>query len=153
VAQPKRLHTNYQPYPLYFVTTCTHERRPILAEAETHRSFQVFARNAPGYGIWVGRYVIMPDHLHLFVAFSPDSLNLSMWMKSLKNTLSKTLRQGGTRAPHWQRGFFDHLLRSEESYQKQWQYVRMNPVRAGLVRDPSDWPYQGQIHEVTRASE
>ena len=32
-----------------------------------------------------------------------------------------------------QEGFFDHLLRSYESYAQKWEYVRENPVRAGLV--------------------
>ena len=56
-------------------------------------------------------------------------------MKSLKNALSKTLRQSGTLPPHWQKGLFDHVLRSGESYDEKWDYVRENPVRAGLVQD------------------
>jgi REP element-mobilizing transposase RayT len=62
--------------------------------------------------VFVGRYVLMPDHMHLFVDCG-DELVLSAWMKSLKNSLSKTLRQLGHAAPHWQKGFFDHLIRSE----------------------------------------
>jgi putative transposase len=45
----------------------------------------------------------------------------------------------------WQPGFFDHLLRSSESYSEKWEYVRLNPVRKGLVDRPEEWPYQGQI--------
>ena len=37
-------------------------------------------------------------------------------------------------------GFFDHVIRSEESYEQKWVYVRDNPVRAGLVRSAEDWP-------------
>jgi len=47
--------------------------------------------------------------------------------------------------PHWQKGFFDHLLRSEESHAEKWQYVRENPVRAGLCLTAEEWPYAGQI--------
>ena len=63
----------------------------------------------------MGRYVLMPDHLHLFASFAPIAPPLEVWMKSLKNTLSKTLRGQGVRVPHWQTGFFDHVLRSRES--------------------------------------
>ncbi len=69
-------------------------------------------------------------------------------MKSLKNTLSKTLRENGHHAPHWQKGFFDHVVRSEDSYEGSWQYVRENPVRKGLVEKAEDWPYQGELNEV-----
>ena len=46
---------------------------------------------------------------------------------------------------HWQKGFFDHVIRSEESYNEKWLYVRDNPVRAGLVRSAEDWPYAGEV--------
>lgn len=53
--------------------------------------------------------------------------------------------------PVWQRGFFDHVLRSDESYAQKWDYVRENPVRAGLVKRAEDWPYAGEIVLVDRA--
>ena len=68
--------------------------------------------------------------------------------ESLKNTLSKTLRSDGIAWPHWQKGFFDHVLRSEESYENKWHYVRENPVRAGLVQDWTDWPFSGEIFDL-----
>jgi len=52
--------------------------------------------------------------------------------------------------PHWQEGFFDHLLRSDESHAEKWEYVRQNPVRAGLCHQPEEWPYQGEIVLIDR---
>jgi putative transposase len=83
----------------------------------------------------------MPDHVHLFASFGPGSISLSTWMKSFKNAISKTLNRGQKRPPHWEKGFFDHLIRSAESYDQKWEYVRNNPVRAGLVKDADDWEY------------
>ena len=45
----------------------------------------------------------------------------------------------------WQEEFFDHVLRSGESYGQKWSYVRENPVRAGLVATSEAWPWQGEI--------
>jgi hypothetical protein len=42
----------------------------------------------------------------------------------------------------WQEGCFDRLLRSDESLSDKWEYLRQNPVRAGLVANPEDWPFQ-----------
>jgi len=98
-------------------------------------------------GVWVGRYVIMPDHLHLFVSFGAEAVSLSMWVKSLKNFLSKALRDSGYFGKHWQKGFFDHVIRSQESYEQKSLYVRDNPIRAGLVRNADDWPYAGDISQ------
>jgi putative transposase len=143
LARPPLLHTDT---PVFFVTACTCERKQILANTELHAAFREFASQGASRGVYVGRYVLMPDHFHLFVAFAPGSITLSVWMKSLKNSLSKTLRQQQVVPPHWQKGFFDHVLRSEESYASQWEYVAQNPLRGGLVRSAEDWPYQGEIH-------
>ena len=56
-----------------------------------------------------------------------------------------------TSAPLWQPGFFDHLMRSDESYAQKWDYVRENPVRHGLVPASDAWPYQGEIVRIDRA--
>lgn len=133
---------------IYFVTTCTHERRSILSNEQVHAAFITFCRNAETRHIFVGRYVIMPDHLHLFVHFSTPAADLSGWMKSLKNYLSKTLREEGVAAPHWQKGFFDHVLRDGESYSEKWLYVAHNPVRKGLVTNWQDWSRQGEIYPL-----
>jgi REP element-mobilizing transposase RayT len=144
----RRLETTYERQPLYFITTCTHARRHILANAGIHRSFVEFAQRGADRGAWVGRYVLMPDHLHLFVSLEPDQMGLSAWVGSLKKGISKVLRERGESSPHWQKGFFDHIMRGGESYSLKWDYVRENPVRAGLVARAEDWPYSGEIHNL-----
>ena len=83
----------------------------------------------------------MPDHIHLFVAGHYEFV-LDQWVRALKRTLSTVI---SAPRPHWQSGFFDHLVRHEESHSQKWEYVVENPVRAGLVAHSSDWPWQGEI--------
>jgi putative transposase len=180
----KRLERLFTIHPLYFVTACTEDRKPILANRKVHGDFRKFCETGLTRGVFVGKYVLMPDHLHLFVAFGeeyglalterregrqsqtdatgdgavaavcdrrPSDRRLSLlseWMKSLKNSLSKTLRGMNVPAPHWQKGFFDHVMRSEESYSEKWLYVAENPVRKHLVSRPEDWPFQGEIYPL-----
>ena len=148
-----RLEVVYARSPIYFVTPCTSGRRHILATAAIHESFVRFAEEGPKHGAWIGAYVLMPDHLHAFVAVDDEKLSLTQWMKSLKNALSKTLRSRRVATPHWQKTFFDHLLRSAESYSEKWHYVRENPVRAGLVRQWEQWPFRGEIFALEYRSE
>ena len=143
--EPKRLELLFTDYPVYFLTACTYNRRRILNRPAIHDSFIQFGLSATERGVWVGRYVVMPDHIHLFAGFEPESISLSTWMKSLKNAISKVLTNATFDGPHWQKGFFDHVIRSEESYGHKWLYVRENPVRAGLVKAAEDWPYAGEI--------
>jgi REP element-mobilizing transposase RayT len=91
---------------------------------------------------------MMADHFHFFVRGS-DDLNLAQWVNGLKRTISVAL--GATKKrPLWQPGFFDHVLRNDESYTEKWVYVRENPVRAGLVARADDRPYQGEFVFIDR---
>jgi putative transposase len=143
----QRLDRIYARHPVYFLTLCTVLRQPILSCPTVLNAFRTFCLEGVSRGVHVGRYVIMPDHLHLFVSL-PDDTSLGIWVKSLKNTLSKVLRASGQPAPHWQKGFFDHVLRTEKSYEEKWLYVRENPVRAALTADWGDWIYSGEIAPI-----
>lgn len=133
----------------YFVTFNTAQRAKTLACDEVHSAFRAFSlKGHDQYDVAVGRYVLMPDHIHLFVALPPTGLTLSNWIQSLRSIIGKELLRLGVQKPHWQEGFFDHLLRSGESYSQKWDYVRMNPVRAGLCREAEHWPHQGEIVSI-----
>src|SRR6266480_3149273 len=145
--RPPRLDLVYADQPVYFVTFCTRNRKEIpsldLAKVavEWHRH-----RAVEEFNTALGRYVIMPDHVHLFVRVDVESL-LSQWVGGLKRAMSVAVST--TRL--WQPGFFDHVLRSDEAYSEKWEYVRENPVRAGLAEAADDWPYQGEIVLIDRA--
>ena len=88
--------------------------------------------------------VIMPDHLHLLLQPLRDR---SGWphplvdiLQCLKSTtahrINKLLHTSG---PVWEEESFDHVLRSDESLREKCEYIRQNPVKAGLVRRPEDY--------------
>ena len=143
---PPRLDVIFHKYdpPLYFVTFNTHHRKRLLANAKIHQRLVEFCRNGEERGISVGRYVIMPDHIHLFLSNNSDG-TLSQWVRLLKRDLSQAIPNSPT---HWQKGLFDHLIRNSESYSEKWNYVYQNPVRAGLVREADDWLWQGEIEAL-----
>ncbi len=161
-AKPPRLDLIFQRFdaPVYFVTFNTHTRAPLLANPEVHAAFVGYCQRATKFYIGVGRYVLMPDHAHLFVSLGAGCpTRLSEWVKGLKRNLDTALISLGfkpSRLPNqqlisfWQPGFNDHLLRSDESYAEKWHYVFQNPVRAGLVSRAEEWPYAGEIVRIDR---
>ena len=145
----KRLARVWIDHPVCFITACTCGRRPVLAAVDAaailRREWET-ARTRHGW--LIGRYVIMPDHVHFFCAEVAEGAKhaLSHFVGSWKEWTAKELC--GTlsmTAPFWQERFFDHVLRSDESYAEKWAYVRENPARAGLVADWKSWPYQGLV--------
>lgn len=144
----RRLPLVWQKQPVYFVTTCVASRRPVLAEPENHAILhEEWSDMHARHGWMVGRYVVMPDHVHFFISPLPSTETLLNQVvgKWKEWTAKRILQVTGGSSPFWQPEFFDHLLRSEDSLAEKWTYVRENPVRAGLVTRAEDWPYAGSI--------
>ena len=132
--------------PIQFVTVCTKDRRKVLANDEVHSAILIAWEKACEW--LVGRYVIMPNHIHFFCAPSSfDSVSLAKWITFWKGTSTRCMPQEMQR-PVWQKEYWDRLLRSGESYDQKWEYVVNNPVRAGLVSRAEDGPYAGELNEL-----
>ncbi len=142
--------TPFAKTPLYFFTACIAERKALLASTEVQRILEsIWQLSAAHDGWFAGRFLLMPDHVHFFAAPAENAKTRAVWCKAWKSISSRQITTViGAIPPIWQPDTFDHLLRSAESYSEKWEYVRQNPVRAGLVSDASQWPYQGEIHSL-----
>jgi len=130
---------------IIFLTICTKRRRPLLANDRAVNLLLEAWQTAANFWI-IGRYVILPDHLHLFCApntFPPQPLK--NWISFWKNLVTRAwpIRD---EIPIWQSEYWDRQLRRGESYAEKWDYVGNNPVRHGYVRRARDWPYRGELN-------
>ena len=145
----KRLDRIWIPHAVYFITVCTHVRKSVLASAAIHDVLRrEWGSARKRHGWQVGRYVVMPDHVHFFCAEQSEGARhqLSQFVGAWKEWTAKGARGiSAESGPLWQEEFFDHVLRTDESYGEKWAYVRENPVRAGLVSAWEAWPYQGFV--------
>ena len=129
---------------IVYVTVCTDKRKAILGRPEAHRVL-VDALNQAH--LWLtGRYMVMPDHVHLFC--SPRSQKappVKKWVQYWKALASRGW-PWPQEQPIWERSCWDRQVRSAEDYAERMEYIRLNPVRKGLVADPADWPFQGELN-------
>jgi putative transposase len=125
---------------LIFLTVCTARRLPWLADPHVHETLVQIWRAASHWG--VGPYILMPDHLHLFARPGGGSATFDRWIQYWKSTFTKKVRDRDMR---WQPGSFHYRIRSWEGAEEKCRYMMMNPVRAGLVARPEDWPFCGEI--------
>ena len=132
---------------IQYVSMNVSRRRPLLADMASSAAILAGWTRA---NYWrVGRYVLMPDHLHLFCApaiFPPTPLK--QWVEYWRSEATRHWPRPKEK-PIWQKDFFDRQLRSGESYREKWDYVWHNPVRAGLVDRPEDWPYQAELNVLS----
>lgn len=128
---------------IVFVTVCTHQKKRILAQHDIHGLLKMTWERASHW--IVGRYVIMPDHIHLFCSpAAKKSSDLAAWISFWKSQAARQWPRPDEH-PIWQRSCWDTQLRRGESYQRKWEYVVQNPVRAGLCSRAEEWAFQGEL--------
>jgi putative DNA methylase len=86
-------------------------------------------------------WVVMPNHLHsLLTRF--EGWELKDILHSIKSytahEANKLLRRKGQ---FWIEDYFDRYIRDDEHFRQTVEYIEMNPVKAGLCKKPSDWPF------------
>lgn len=109
-----------------------------------------------------GGFVLMPDHVHVIVWF-PEDNQLSHFMKQWKQRSSVQIKRllctelksyarfMAPRDPVWQPRYYDFNIYSEKKLREKLEYMHLNPVRAGLVHRPVDWPWSSaRFYELGR---
>ncbi|WP_234399150.1 REP-associated tyrosine transposase, partial [Pseudoalteromonas sp. T1lg75] len=90
-------------------------------------------------------WVLMPDHFHGLIVIKKH--DLSSCVQHLKGFTAKRITQNlGKDGNIWQRGFYDHALRSEEHRKNIARYIVANPIRNGIVSNIKDYPYWDSVY-------
>jgi REP element-mobilizing transposase RayT len=124
-------------YPEFFITICTRPRHlNQLCLPERSDFILLSAEKYHHLHRWhCSLILLMPDHLHALIQI-PERYKLTHVIASWKGYLARDLNI------LWHRGFFDHRIRRSESLNEKWNYIVMNPVRAGFVSQPEHWPHR-----------
>jgi REP element-mobilizing transposase RayT len=136
---------------VFFITICTAENKPyfsnpdickvILNELDyrhTQKEIKIFC------------YCIMPDHLHMLISLEKNykekigafgERTLQNWVSAFKRYTSREGRRMYNIHAFWQKNFYDHIVRSDESLLEICQYILNNPVRKEIVSNWEEYPY------------
>lgn len=147
----------------YFFTIVTYARRPLFNEPTARRvlrdAFETVRRKHP---VEVFAAVLLPDHLHCIWMLPQGDSDFSIRWSKIKLRFTRVFLASGGRdesvSPNrrargergvWQRRFWEHLIRDERECLGYRDYIHLNPVKHGYVRNPSDWPWSS-VHRHLR---
>jgi putative transposase len=132
----------------HFVTFSCYRRMPRLHEDLVRGIFvESLERTRRSYCFRVYGYVVMPEHVHLLVS-EPDVAVLATAIQALKISAAQRQRHyhpedDGT---FWQKRYYDHNVRSYQSFVEKLRYIHRNPVARGLVEKPDGWQWSSFRH-------
>jgi len=128
----------------YSLRFSTHGRaRLFINDAHVDAVTTQIRRSADEDQFAVLAYCFMPDHLHLVVEGLAETSDLRRFIKVMKQRAAYVFRVTFKVPFLWQEGYYERVLRSDEASGIVVRYVFANPVRAGLVSSPWEYPYSG----------
>ncbi len=143
----------FTPGGVFFFTLVTERRRPILASADAVSVLRNAMRNVRAKRPFtIEAMVVLPDHLHAIWTLPVGDADFATRWRLIKTWFTKhcdtrlrdrvdAVRGRKREQAIWQHRYWEHQLRDENDFTQHVEYIHYNPVKHGLARSPSDWPY------------
>ena len=137
----------------YFITICTHQKRPVFSNAEiVALCLDILKKKSSALDFKVWAYCFMPDHLHLLLEGETQDADLKRLILLFKQASGYSYRKivdpafsADEKPKLWQTSFYDHVLRKDEELLDVVRYILNNLVRKGLVRNYTEYMHSGSL--------
>jgi len=125
----------------FFITISTHHKHPWfrLHPELCEGAVQLVRDLALALRVKVYAWCIMPDHIHFLLQ---DGEPIS-FIRLFKGKMTPAARAVEPERRLWQRSFYDHALRKQESISNVACYIWENPVRGAIVKEPIEYSWSG----------
>ena len=135
----------------HFVTFSCVGRQPNFTSAVVYNLFlETLERTRLRFAVRIYGYVVMPEHVHLLVSESEKAL-LSEALHYLKQSFTQRVHSASMKTgAFWEKRYYDRNVRDEEEFKIKLRYLHRNPVKRGLVTDPTDWKWSSFRHYALR---
>jgi putative transposase len=133
---------------LHFLTFSCYQRLPRLGTPQARTAFvKQLGQIRDRHGFLLVGYVVMPEHIHMLISEAP-TLDPSSVMMVLKSNLALALNTstGSIATPFWENRFYDFNVYSAYKRREKLDYMHMNPIKRGLVRNPRFWPWSSFLN-------
>jgi len=133
----------FAPGLLYHVIVRGNQRRKTFYDEPDYRAYlDRLARYRQRYGYTIHAYSLMPNHVHLLVESSRSPLG--KFMQGLQQSYSQYFNLRHRKVGHVFQGRYQAIVCQKDAYLLELlRYIHLNPVRAGLSKDPKGYPYTG----------
>ena len=134
----------------FFTVNCLQRKNNDLLVRNIDLLREVIVKVKKAHPFTIHAWVVLPDHMHCVIGLPEGDADFATRWMLIKMLFSRSLpkneRLSKTRIQRrergiWQRRYWEHLIKNEADYQAHMDYVHINPVKHGLVKQVKDWPY------------
>jgi len=149
---------NRVPGGTYFFTVNLADRRSNLLVAHIGALRTAVRKVRAQAPFHIDAWVVLPDHMHCVWTLPNGDADFPSRWREIKKAFSKQVPGGEHRSAVmidrgerniWQRRYWEHTIRDDQDYAAHMDYTHFNPVKHGLVRYATDWPFSS-FHSCVR---
>lgn len=143
VTHGKRERPNFRDAVCHITTRCNNKENLII-DSHAYAKYLTILKNCKEkHGFFLYNYVIMNNHTHLLIK-TVATENLSSIMHSINRWYARWYNEKYNRKGHfWEDRFYGELVKDDTQLLAVMRYIDLNPVRAGLCKNPTEWRYSG----------
>ena len=132
---------------VFHILTRGNNRQDIFRDKiDYQKYFEILDRYKERYQFKLYHYVLMTNHVHLVLETQEEGGNLAEIMKGINLSYAQYYKRRYDHVGHFWQDRYKSILISKDQYLLACgSYVELNPVRAGLVRDPKDYRWSSYL--------
>jgi putative transposase len=143
----------------YFFTVNLADRSSSLLAEQIALLRTAFKYAQAHHPFTIDAIAVLPDHLHTLWTLPDGDNDFALRWRLIKTTFSRGLphherrsasRQAKGERGIWQRRYWEHLIRDDTDFARHVDYIHINPVKHGWVKQVADWPHSS-FHRYVRA--
>ena len=134
---------------IYHITVrCNNKSRHFKDHTDFDNYIAILEKCKSKHGFMLHNYVAMNNHVHLIIRLE-SILSISKIMHSINRWVSRQYNTFHNKTGHfWEERFYGELIEDDLQLLTTMIYVDLNPVKAGLCKNPCDWKYSGADHYI-----
>ena len=150
VTQLKKLATyrrNLQTGGTFFFTVNLRNRKSNLLVKRIHELREAIKKVKDKHPFIIHAWVVLPDHMHCIWELPENDHDYATRWRLIKTHFTKSLSlqltppQQQGKAGFWQHRFWEHTIRDHLDFERHVNYVHINPMKHGYVKQVTDWPW------------
>ncbi len=136
---------SYKGFYRYFVTICLNNKEELFnSSIIVNKILNIIKELSEKYKFKIWAYCFMPDHLHLLVEGIDENSDFKKFISMIKQK-SGFWFQNSFNKKLWENNYYEHVSRREEATREIILYIFGNPVRKGIVKQYTDYPFLGSF--------
>lgn len=135
-------------YPHHIIQRGNNRQAIVRDDEDREALLELITTRARQHGVALHAWVLMDNHFHL-LATPETAEGVPRWMQDVGRSYVRRFNDRHQRSGTlWEGRYKSTLIQTERYFLACMAYIELNPVRAGMVAEPRQYPWSSHLHHI-----